>query len=475
MVFDPDIPEGSTEESSEEKDDPSWGSFEPFTYMDLANEVPPRGWFESNTTYRRLLAEYLRPAKKTRKRKVEYIADDDDTPVTKNPRTEPFTTDLANDETPPSGWFESNTTYDTLLAEYLAVPAIWFEAARTGNDQLVAELLAKRPDLLELHDQGRAKHTALHLAAIGGHEEVIAQLLAACPALIHVRNRSGKTALDVAAAKRFKTVVQMLGMEGVTRVNITSGLRAAVCGSHRKIIDLLLFNPAEYDLIINPSSQEAVETLHMFAERGEEPRFSQLLRICPKLIDGVNRSGSTVLHRAARHGQARLVDQILELRPEMISATDDLGGTALDSAVEGGHQSVAEQLLAIKPRLIFHKSLNNDTILHTAIASCEDDPQFVLKLWRMNPRALTHPNDDDLTPFDWALDCEKKQKETSREKLTETFQWSLSYDEIINTARSKYLDRAKLLSLMKQLCALPALNQDVEGIVFGYVDRKSVV
>lgn len=169
---------------------------------------------------------------------------------------------------------------------------------------------------------------------------------------------------------------------------------------------------------------------------GNERVFTQLLEICPDLIDGLSEFGSPVLYAAARGGQDNLVARILTLRPEMISVVDDLGRNALSVAVDGGHQSTAEQLLAIKPDLIYLITGYGDTILHRAVRYAKN-PLLTAKLWQLNPKALTQANYDSNTPFYFAVS-------QNEETLIELFMWSLSFDEILATFRQVSIPVQKL-------------------------------
>jgi len=73
------------------------------------------------------------------------------------------------------------------------------EAARKGDEDIVALLLAMDPLLVDARTTGWYQETPLHLAVTKGHDGVVAQLLAVSPQSSDARNRDGRTALHLAA------------------------------------------------------------------------------------------------------------------------------------------------------------------------------------------------------------------------------------------------------------------------------------
>jgi len=61
----------------------------------------------------------------------------------------------------------------------------WFEAVRSGDKELVTQMLSENPSLLEVRGVygDVSGNTALHLAAIEGHSSIVELLLAASPTL----------------------------------------------------------------------------------------------------------------------------------------------------------------------------------------------------------------------------------------------------------------------------------------------------
>lgn len=343
----------------------------------------------------------------------------------------------------------------------------WFEAVEDGRDERVAELLAEQPDIIDLVDSDNA--TALHRAARRNHEKVVARLLAARPALVHARNCFRWTALDTAAVNGHDKIVAQLLAEGA-RVDGTS-LYNACAGGYDEVVALLL--KARPDLAsVSTDHEETIQTLFYVATYGHEKVFAQLLAACPELVDATVDRGVTLLHRAARHGNDNMILQILALRPEMISVVDQEGWNALMYAVEGGHENTSEQLLAIKPELALQITSNSDTILHRMVER-HFERQFVTKLWREWPEALTHANAEGRTPFYYAVLYEI-------DELLDLFQWTLSFDEIVATFEKCHatpLCHERYRPVIEQQCEplFACLPRDVAGTVFEYLGFDPVL
>lgn len=335
------------------------------------------------------------------------------------------------------------------------------EAARNGNDGLVAKLLAEQPDLKK-PETPRSVHgekTALHWAAEAGHETVVARLLAACPGSTNI-TRCCQNALHLAAANGHSNVVALLlaakpSLAYEVNSSMMNALHVAASREHEDVVAQLL-------VVMYPSSITSKnlcgETVLSYAvARGRNKIVTQLLAAFPELIH----KDDTILHIAAAGGHDDVVAHILALRPELISRKNSTdGGTPLIVAVKEGHQHIAERLLAIKPAAVFDVSTNNYNVLHAATRKCSRE--FVEKLWRMHPDNL-RSFCCGFTPFHSAIF-------NQRDDLVELFQLALSFEEIMS-AFTHFGCEERYRSMMEKLweCLLGCLNRDVAGIVFQYL------
>ena len=121
--------------------------------------------------------------------------------------------------------------------------------------------------------------------------------------------------------------------------------------------------------------------------------------------------------------------------------------------------------------MIFAVGNAGNTILHGVSRSeqfrrkCR--PEFIAKLWRLNPAALRALNTDKETPFHIVVSSEN-------DALFDLFQWSLSLDEIVSACEAHWMSYERLRPVMEVQCEtlLTLLNQDVLGTVFEYLGFK---
>jgi len=116
-------------------------------------------------------------------------------------------------------------------------------AAESGDEEAVARLLAQGSDTTVM-DSGN--HTALHLAARGGHLDIVALLQTHCPALIEAVDYSYDTALHLAARNGHDEIMKLLLTHGA-RVNVSTSrtfprtaLHRAAEGGHVSVVRQLL-------------------------------------------------------------------------------------------------------------------------------------------------------------------------------------------------------------------------------------------
>jgi ankyrin repeat protein len=186
------------------------------------------------------------------------------------------------------------------------------EACGEGKAGLVREIVRHMggQELEETDDQGR---TALHWAALSGHDEVVAVLLDK-GAQADIADDLDRTPYMWAASRGHLGVVQMLlqHMEGqgleATNPNGRTALHLAVQGGHEAVVTFLLSHGAQ---AVNADS-----------------------------------GGMTPFMSAAAGGHVGMAQMLLELQGgQGLDQRDDEGNTALHWAVRGGHAEAAAWLL----------------------------------------------------------------------------------------------------------------------------------
>ncbi|KAL3307532.1 hypothetical protein Ciccas_013951 [Cichlidogyrus casuarinus] len=137
-------------------------------------------------------------------------------------------------------------------------------AAQNGHRRVVKALLKEHPELLGKHDD--ARNTALHTAAEAGHVSVVKCLLME-KIEFNARNRSKKSALDLAALNGHLAIVQILvsktEMTYESEVEISDMLNTALqsaCESNQaKIVRFLLKKNADPSYIKDGTDYNALD------------------------------------------------------------------------------------------------------------------------------------------------------------------------------------------------------------------------
>lgn len=314
--------------------------------------------------------------------------------------------------------------FSGLRPEEAVAQQAWFNAARTGDEEAIAKLLAEWPSLATTCD---GSGTALHVAAENGHDNVVALLLDAGPAdLVEEETLQGRTALHLAAF-----------------------------GGYEKVVAHLLFAMSSASITSSKCGETA---LACAVDRGHDRVFKQLLAQYPLLID----KDENLLHIATARGHSNIVEHILTLRPELVSKPNRKGWTALMCAISNGHEKIAERLLEIDSDGVFEVPDDKYTLLHAATRKCSRE--FVAKLWQLHPEALRIACSEE-TPFHFAVKHKK-------DDLIELFQWHLTFGEIVSAfmyENANYEKRYRPLVENQCGCLFESLNRDMVDTVFEYI------
>lgn len=208
---------------------------------------------------------------------------------------------------------------------------VLFDAARSGDDERVAQILGQHASLDYLEGA-----TALHYAAARGHGKVVSLLLASRPELIHRTTREGSTALHSA--------VQM---------------------GHESVFDQLLH--ASPDLIAVAAS-DGVTVLHDAARNGYGGLVARILALRPRVAAAVTNDGWNALGFAVWNGHQSIAEQLLAAQPELIHGVTAEGDTILHLAVSNcNNMPFVAKLWRLNPRAVRHENIYSFTPFHNAI------------------------------------------------------------------------------------------------------------
>ncbi|EOY18319.1 Ankyrin repeat-containing protein, putative [Theobroma cacao] len=231
------------------------------------------------------------------------------------------------------------------------------EAARTGNINVLYELIQEDPYVLERIDQVPFLDTPLHLAAFAGHIDFVMEMTNLKPSFarklnqvgfspMHLALQNDKTQAVLRLLKFDKALVRVKGREGLTPLhhvvgtgNLDLSIRfLEACPE--AIEDVTVRDETAFHLAVKNDMFEAFVVLmgwllrscHEAAQRWEN-----------ELLSWRDIEGNTVLHIAAIRNRPQVVKVLLEnLSQDHINAKNLEGLTALDIVLE--HQRNERQV-----------------------------------------------------------------------------------------------------------------------------------
>ena len=212
-------------------------------------------------------------------------------------------------------------------------------AAAEGKTDKVKRLLDLRADINAADEDG---NTALHLAAVSGHEAVALVLLEWSDDLsVDALSPDGLTALCLAAKQGHNSLVlQLLRAKADVRGYSRTALHFAAESRHYSVLMTLL---GEGEAEINYCTADMQPVLVSVAEHGDYDVVLWLLQQAAD-VNAPGRRGRTALHVAAEDGRGEVVSQLLERNANVNASTED-GKTTLSLIASAGHSDVVLELL----------------------------------------------------------------------------------------------------------------------------------
>lgn len=209
-----------------------------------------------------------------------------------------------------------------------------FRAIAAGDEDLVRNLLDRRPEAAEERDEEGV--SAVRRAVYARQEEIATLLLDANPAL---------DVFDAAAVGRTRGLEALLaGERELARAWASDGFTAlhlAAFFGHKDAAELLLEHGADANAVARNAELEVAplqsaaagghsKLVVLLLEHGADPNTRQ-------------RGGFTALHAAAQNGDRESVEALLERGADKAALTDE-GKTAADFAAAAGHDELGELL-----------------------------------------------------------------------------------------------------------------------------------
>ncbi|MFQ6624762.1 hypothetical protein Gotur_003900, partial [Gossypium turneri] len=218
------------------------------------------------------------------------------------------------------------------------------EAAQTGDSNLLYELIANDPYVLERIDDVPFLHTPVHVAACAGHIEFMMEMIKLKPSLARKLNQVGFSPMHLAPQNdRTQAVLRLLRFdEGLVRVK----------------------------------GREDLTPLHNVVQTGNVDLLIKLLKVCPEAIEDVTVRDETVFHLAVKNDMFEAFQVMAgwltrschesadRWQEELLSWADIDGNTVLHIAAIRNRPLVVEVLLEhMWPDQINAKNLEGLTLL----------------------------------------------------------------------------------------------------------------
>jgi ankyrin repeat protein len=183
-------------------------------------------------------------------------------------------------------------------------PTVFFEAVKQGDFATVRQLLAEDPGLARQKDE-KFGATALHWAALRGHQAVAA-LLVAQGANLDAVNRDGETPFQVAQRANRPELAALVKPAGAGTGPTLTIFEAAKRGDVAAVEQILARNP---ELARQKDTAFGATPLHWAALRGHEAVVSALLArgADPKATNNDRETPLQVAQRANRTGVVQLL------------------------------------------------------------------------------------------------------------------------------------------------------------------------
>ncbi|CAL5439597.1 hypothetical protein CsSME_00048662 [Camellia sinensis var. sinensis] len=212
------------------------------------------------------------------------------------------------------------------------------EAAMEGNTQLLHEILAQNPLILDRLIVGcDFDETPLHAAALRGHIDFTTQLLNLNSELAKVLDSTRSSPLHLASAK-----------------------------GHIDIVKVLV--PAAPNMCTAPN-KDGLNPLHLAAMNGKVEVMGELLQTSRQAATATvdQGHGETILHLCVKYHQKEALDLLVHTLKDkiqgFINATDDYGNTILHVAVANKQIQTVQHLLTIDKIDVNAKNINGYTAL----------------------------------------------------------------------------------------------------------------
>ncbi|MDF2964614.1 MAG: uncharacterized protein K0Q51_2 [Rickettsiaceae bacterium] len=252
--------------------------------------------------------------------------------------------------------------------------------------------------LKEVDEKGRS---LLHIAVKLGHKEIVEVLLENNLA-VNLKDKAGKTALDIAFKRGDNTLLKLLSKKGGTLSF------SEIDSNFTK--QLLTLEPSTLSnlLVSNPNITEALSNIESIIEAEEDifetllglniGTLERLLVLNPELPKLTDEKGNTLLHLAVMAKDEEAIATLIARKadPEL---PNNEGISPFDLALKTNNQNIVSLLLATdeSPKDLSGSSPSKDSLLSMEGALNSDDLNEIRKILKENPRLVRHKDSSGQT------------------------------------------------------------------------------
>ncbi|KAB2618239.1 ankyrin repeat-containing protein [Pyrus ussuriensis x Pyrus communis] len=282
-----------------------------------------------------------------------------------------------------------------------------FHAAKQGNLEALRDH-AEHLDLKLTATNNTVLHIYIECSPTSAQEEVestgiVEDILQMCPALLLLHNKSGETALHIAARRGLAGIVGVLIDQAAkvrhpgdleqgrvlteeeaclqkqmlirkTNNNKNTALHEAVRFCQPSVVEILTKEDPEFSYAANDLGETP---LYLAVERGYLPLVSKMLSNC-NVPTYIGPNGRTALHAAVIRKDEGMMEELIRADRTLSKAADELGCTPLHLAARFGPLSIVKQLLANDRSIAYIADKDGATALHFAASEGNLDVMRVL-------------------------------------------------------------------------------------------------
>ncbi|OVA19796.1 Ankyrin repeat [Macleaya cordata] len=215
-----------------------------------------------------------------------------------------------------------------------------FDAAQTGNLQVLNELLTVDRLILQKVSLGPISETPLHVAALAGQIEFAKEIIRRRPEFAKELNKDGFSPIHLASANGYVEIVkELLTQVGsslcvLKDIEGRTALHCAVLKGRIDVIEVLISAYSECIREVTPRNETV---LHLAVKNNQFEALKGLLEsghVSDEVLNAKDRDGNTLLHLAISKKQYQTIEYLLQCQATVsrieVNAKNAINLTAMD-------------------------------------------------------------------------------------------------------------------------------------------------